>query len=59
VQRREGGGQLRARRHSREPGQPVRRHHRRLRRSGGPGESHPRTPTERNVTISRHSALLT
>ena len=26
--------------------------------SGGPGESHPRAPTERNVTVSRHSALL-
>jgi hypothetical protein len=25
---------------------------------GGPGESHPRAPTERNVTVSRHSALL-
>jgi hypothetical protein len=23
---------------------------------GGPGESHPRAPTERSVTISRHSA---
>jgi hypothetical protein len=28
------------------------------RRPGGPGESHPRAPTERNVTVSRHSALL-
>jgi hypothetical protein len=27
-------------------------------RSGGPGESHPRAPTERSVTVSRHSALL-
>ena len=27
--------------------------------SGRPGESHPRAPTERNVTVSRHSALLT
>jgi len=27
--------------------------------SGGPGESHPRAPTERSVTVSRHSALLT
>jgi hypothetical protein len=26
--------------------------------SGGPGESHPRAPTERSVTVSRHSALL-
>jgi hypothetical protein len=26
---------------------------------GSPGESHPRAPTERNVTVSRHSALLT
>jgi hypothetical protein len=26
--------------------------------SGRPGESHPRAPTERNVTVSRHSALL-
>ncbi len=26
--------------------------------SGGPGELHPRAPTERNVTVSRHSALL-
>src|SRR4051794_29559600 len=26
--------------------------------SGSPGESHPRAPTERNVTVSRHSALL-
>src|SRR5690349_19958352 len=25
---------------------------------GRPGESHPRAPTERNVTVSRHSALL-
>jgi len=25
---------------------------------GGPGGSHPRAPTERNVTVSRHSALL-
>ena len=25
---------------------------------GGPGESHPRAPTERNVTVSHHSALL-
>jgi hypothetical protein len=25
---------------------------------GGPGELHPRAPTERNVTVSRHSALL-
>src|SRR3954469_12592545 len=25
--------------------------------SGSPGESHPRAPTERSVTISRHSAL--
>ena len=23
---------------------------------GGPGESHPRAPTERSVTVSRHSA---
>jgi len=27
--------------------------------SGRPGESHPRAPTERSVTVSRHSALLT
>ncbi len=35
-------------------------HHRHLPRclSGRPGESHPRAPTERNVTVSRHSALL-
>jgi hypothetical protein len=26
--------------------------------SGGPGELHPRAPTERSVTVSRHSALL-
>jgi hypothetical protein len=26
--------------------------------SGGPGDSHPRAPTERSVTVSRHSALL-
>jgi len=26
--------------------------------SGGPGESHPRAPTERSVTVSRHSALV-
>jgi hypothetical protein len=26
--------------------------------SGGPGESHPWAPTERSVTVSRHSALL-
>jgi hypothetical protein len=26
--------------------------------SGRPGESHPQAPTERNVTVSRHSALL-
>jgi hypothetical protein len=25
---------------------------------GGPGESHPRAPTERNVTVSSHSARL-
>jgi hypothetical protein len=25
---------------------------------GGPGESHPRAPTERSVTVSRHSARL-
>jgi hypothetical protein len=25
---------------------------------GGPGGSHPRAPTERNVTVSRHSARL-
>jgi transposase len=30
----------------------------RQRESGGPGESHPRAPTERSVTVSRHSALL-
>ncbi len=29
-----------------------------VRGSGRPGESHPRAPTERNVTVSRHSALL-
>ena len=27
--------------------------------SGRPGESHPQAPTERSVTVSRHSALLT
>nr|WTA00456.1 class I SAM-dependent methyltransferase [Streptomyces sp. NBC_00857] len=27
--------------------------------SGGPRESHPRAPTERSVTVSRHSALVT
>jgi hypothetical protein len=27
--------------------------------SGGPGESHPWAPTERSVTVARHSALLT
>ena len=26
--------------------------------SGGPGESRPRAPTERSVTVSRHSALV-
>jgi len=26
--------------------------------SGGPGEFHPRAPTERSVTVSRHSALV-
>ena len=26
--------------------------------SGGPGDLHPRAPTERSVTVSRHSALL-
>jgi hypothetical protein len=26
---------------------------------GSLGESHPQAPTERNVTVSRHSALLT
>jgi hypothetical protein len=25
---------------------------------GGPGESHPGAPTERSVTVSRHSARL-
>ena len=30
----------------------------RHRESGGPGDSHPRAPTERSVTVSRHSALL-
>ena len=25
--------------------------------SGSPGESHPRAPTERSMTVSRHSAL--
>jgi hypothetical protein len=33
-------------------------HQQAKRRSGGPGESHPRAPTERSVTVSRHSALL-
>ena len=28
------------------------------RESGGPGDLHPRAPTERSVTVSRHSALL-
>ena len=28
-------------------------------KSGGPGDLHPRAPTERSVTVSRHSALLT
>ena len=37
-------------------GSNQRRLSRRL--SGRPGESHPRAPTERNVTVSRHSALL-
>ena len=26
--------------------------------SGGPGESHPRAPTDPGVTVSRHRALL-
>src|SRR6266511_2294512 len=42
--------------------QPALRDHRILTDSepppGSPGESHPRAPTERNVTVSRHSALL-
>ena len=29
------------------------------RRSGRPGESHPRAPTDPSVTVSRHRALLT
>ena len=39
------------------PGQP-RPAGPRHRESGGPGDSHPRAPTERSVTVSRHSALL-
>src|SRR4029077_4090312 len=27
-------------------------------RSGGPGESHPRAPTDPGVTVSRHRALV-
>jgi hypothetical protein len=27
--------------------------------SGGAGESHPHAPTDPNVTVSRHSALIT
>jgi len=31
----------------------------RVRAPGGPGESHPRAPAERSVTVSRHSASMT
>jgi len=34
-------------------------HQHRKPESGGAGESHPHAPTDPNVTVSRHSALIT